>query len=127
MIYGSELAYLTYSVIELEEGDKEVLLVKYNLKSSGDSSVCCSVQGMRFNVNMPFVKSVMTFLKDSFTTWKSAAPAPSLRQPSRHRHRAARRPNRLNTAGVNRMSSVFSCVNYVSFYSLGLSMFYFFK
>jgi len=59
MIYGSELAYLTYSVIELEEGDKEVLLVKYNLKSSGDSSVCCSVQGMRFNVNMPFSETAV--------------------------------------------------------------------
>ena len=89
----------TYSVIQLDDQVDQVLLVDYHMATTGNSTVSCSVEKMRFNINMPFVKGMLTFLQQSFETWKPQDPPP-VRPPMRQRGAARRR--KINTVAINR-------------------------
>lgn len=125
------MTYLcTLSVVELDGTADQVLLVKFNMNKVGDSDLFCSVEKMRFNVNLPFVKAMLAFIQESLATSKPPNARGHLtRQPTRERA-AARRGRKLNTAAFNSKFRLTLCIiyNYLYIYPsiYSLTFFYFY-
>ena len=82
-----------FRVVQLPAGSDAVMSINYAQPVSGPSKLSIEVETMCFYLNKPFIRKILSFVQDSFSTWQEVKPketpasliGPSRRERKKHR------------------------------------------